>query len=87
MDIVEKENNQKLKRKVFIELEKVQRAALLSEEADETKMKLNELQDTLPDSESDDEGEEIEHTPNIGEFIDCDALSGLFSDINFLVIL
>ncbi|KAK3930791.1 Tonsoku-like protein [Frankliniella fusca] len=72
--IVEKEDNQKLKRKVFIELEKVQRAALLIDEADETKSKLDGLRVTLSDSESDDE-EEIEHTPNIGEYIDLDALS------------
>lgn len=79
LNIVEKLDDQKLKRKVYIELEKAQRAALLTDEAQETNAKLKELEDHLSGSESDDE-EEIEHTPNIGEYIDCDALSDCSED-------
>lgn len=72
--IVEKTNQPKLKRRILGKLHKLQ-VALQIKDAEETLKNLNSLGELSSDSEEDEDIQE--QTPNIGDFIDLDALTGL----------
>lgn len=66
----------KLQRHILSEIKKVQTIAGNNLEAEEVNQKLLSLGELS--SESEDESEIVESTPNIGDSIDLDALSGMY---------
>lgn len=73
----EKTNCLKSKREILEDIEKCHNSVGNYLEAEAVKQKLSSLGDISSDSEEEEEEEsQIECTPNIGESIDLDALSG-----------
>lgn len=74
-------NNVKLQKKVLVRLRKVQKKAG-SSVLNDTRQKLKTLADYSSDSEEDEGSQGC--TPNIGEHIDLDMLSGLHIKVHLL---